>query len=96
MGRRSTKEVDDGEQHGNDRSAAGQGVEEDDGGGPLGIDGRDHRGSQRELHLEQVRLDELAERVVERAESRFPSLAFTLDAEVTTVWADAEELERAV
>jgi two-component system, OmpR family, sensor histidine kinase MprB len=54
------------------------------------------RGSQRALHLEHVRLDELAERVVERAETRFPSLEFALDAEATTVWGDPEELERAV
>jgi two-component system sensor histidine kinase MprB len=54
------------------------------------------RGSQRELHLEHVRLDELADRVVQRAEHRFPSLEFALDAEPTTVWGDAEELERAV
>src|SRR4029450_4683193 len=54
------------------------------------------RGSQRDLHLEQVSLDELAERLVERAESRFPSLEFRLDAETTTVWGDPEELERAM
>jgi two-component system, OmpR family, sensor histidine kinase MprB len=54
------------------------------------------RGSQRDLHLEHVRLDELAERVVERAENRFPSLEFALEAEATTVWGDREELERAV
>jgi two-component system, OmpR family, sensor histidine kinase MprB len=54
------------------------------------------RGSQRDLHLEHVRLDELAERVVRRAESRFPRLEFALDAEETTVWGDPEELDRAV
>jgi two-component system, OmpR family, sensor histidine kinase MprB len=54
------------------------------------------RGSQRDIHLEQVRLDELAERVVERAEGRFPGLEFALDAEATTVWGDPEELERAI
>jgi two-component system, OmpR family, sensor histidine kinase MprB len=54
------------------------------------------RGSQRDLHLEHVRLDELAERVVERAENRFPTLEFALEAEATTVWGDPEELERAV
>jgi two-component system, OmpR family, sensor histidine kinase MprB len=54
------------------------------------------RGSQRDLHLEQVRLDELAERVVRRAEARFPTLEFALDAEPTTVWGDPDELERAV
>jgi two-component system sensor histidine kinase MprB len=53
------------------------------------------RGSQRELHLEHVRLDELAQRVVERAGARFPNLEFGLDAEATTVWGDQEELERA-
>jgi two-component system, OmpR family, sensor histidine kinase MprB len=54
------------------------------------------RGSRRDLHLEHVRLDELAGRVVQRAQTRFPNLEFTLDAEATTVWGDAEELERAV
>jgi two-component system sensor histidine kinase MprB len=54
------------------------------------------RGSQRDLHLEHVRLDELAERIVRRAETRFPSLQFALDAEETTVWGDSDELERAV
>jgi two-component system, OmpR family, sensor histidine kinase MprB len=54
------------------------------------------RGSQRDIHLERVRLDELAERVVERAEDRFPSLEFALDADETTVWGDPEELERAL
>jgi two-component system, OmpR family, sensor histidine kinase MprB len=54
------------------------------------------RGGQRDLHLEHVRLDELAERVVQRAEVRFPTLEFALDADETTVWGDPEELERAV
>jgi two-component system, OmpR family, sensor histidine kinase MprB len=54
------------------------------------------RGSQRDLHLEHVRLDELAERVVERAEIRFPSLEFGLEVDETTVWGDRDELERAV
>jgi two-component system sensor histidine kinase MprB len=54
------------------------------------------RGSQRDLHLEHVRLDELAEAVVQRAEARFPSLEFALEADETTVWGDPEELERAV
>jgi two-component system sensor histidine kinase MprB len=54
------------------------------------------RGGQRDLHLEHVRLDELAERVVRRAEVRFPTLEFALDADETTVWGDPEELERAV
>jgi two-component system sensor histidine kinase MprB len=54
------------------------------------------RGSQRDLHLEHVRLDELAERVLERAASRFPHLVFRLEADETTVWGDREELERAV
>jgi two-component system, OmpR family, sensor histidine kinase MprB len=54
------------------------------------------RGSQRDLHLEYVRLDELGERVVARAENRFPGLAIGLDAEPTTVWGDADQLERAV
>jgi hypothetical protein len=34
------------------------------------------RGSQRDLHLEQARLDELAARVIQRVEARFPSLEF--------------------
>jgi two-component system, OmpR family, sensor histidine kinase MprB len=54
------------------------------------------RGSQRDLHLEQVRLDELAERIVERAEARFPSIEFALEADETTGWGDRDELERAV
>jgi two-component system, OmpR family, sensor histidine kinase MprB len=54
------------------------------------------RGSQRDLHLEHARLDELAERVVERAEARFPSLQFALEADETTVWGDPEALERAL
>jgi two-component system sensor histidine kinase MprB len=54
------------------------------------------RGGQRDLHLEHVRLDELAERVVQRAEARFPSLEFELRADETTVWGDPEELERAL
>jgi two-component system, OmpR family, sensor histidine kinase MprB len=54
------------------------------------------RGGQRDLHLEHVRLDELAERVVLRAEARFPSLEFELEADETTVWGDPDELERAV
>jgi two-component system sensor histidine kinase MprB len=54
------------------------------------------RGSQRDLHLEHVRLDEVAERILRRAETRFPSLEIALDAEATTVWGDPDELERAV
>jgi two-component system, OmpR family, sensor histidine kinase MprB len=54
------------------------------------------RGSQRDLHLEHARLDELAERVVQRAEARFASLEFALEADETTVWGDPEELERAI
>jgi two-component system, OmpR family, sensor histidine kinase MprB len=54
------------------------------------------RGGQRDLHLEHVRLDELGDRVVQRAEARFPSLEFELEADETTVWGDPEELERAV
>jgi two-component system sensor histidine kinase MprB len=54
------------------------------------------RGGQRDLHLEHVRLDELAQRVVLRAEARFPSLDFELEADETTVWGDPDELERAL
>jgi two-component system, OmpR family, sensor histidine kinase MprB len=54
------------------------------------------RGSRRDLNFEHVRLDELAGRVTERARARFPKLEFTLDAEATTVWGDADELERAI
>jgi two-component system sensor histidine kinase MprB len=54
------------------------------------------RGSQRDLHLERVRVDELAERIVQRAEARFPRLSFALEADQTTVWGDSEELERAL
>src|SRR5262245_35003521 len=54
------------------------------------------RGSQRDLHLRPVRLDEVAEVVVGHAEARFPGISFTLDAEPTTVSGDPEELERAL
>jgi two-component system, OmpR family, sensor histidine kinase MprB len=54
------------------------------------------RGSQRDLHLEQIRLDEIAQAVVLRARKRFPQFEFDLEAEPTTVWGDAPELERAV
>jgi two-component system sensor histidine kinase MprB len=54
------------------------------------------RGSQRDLHLQQVELDEIAEIVVRRAEARFPALEFMLDTESTSVWGDPEKLERAV
>jgi two-component system sensor histidine kinase MprB len=54
------------------------------------------RGSQRDLHLEPVRLDEVCERVVARANARFPRVEIVLEAEATTVWGDSEELERAV
>jgi two-component system, OmpR family, sensor histidine kinase MprB len=54
------------------------------------------RGSQRDLHLRPVRLDQLVGGVVARARTRFPTLAFALDAEPTTVTGDSEELERAV
>jgi two-component system sensor histidine kinase MprB len=54
------------------------------------------RGSQRDLHLRPVRLDQLVEGVVGRAQARFPTLAFAVDAEPTTVAGDSEELERAV
>jgi two-component system, OmpR family, sensor histidine kinase MprB len=54
------------------------------------------RGSQRELHLRELRLDEVAELVVSRARTRFPALPVALDAEETTVWGDTEELERAI
>jgi two-component system sensor histidine kinase MprB len=54
------------------------------------------RGSQRDLHLQEVDLDEVAEIVVQRANVRFPAIEFTLEAEATTVWGDPEELERAI
>ena len=54
------------------------------------------RGSQRDLHLRPVRLDQLVEGVVRRARARFPALTFTVAAESTTVTGDSEELERAV
>jgi two-component system, OmpR family, sensor histidine kinase MprB len=53
------------------------------------------RGSQRDLHLEHVRLDDVADTVVRRAEARFPQLSFVLEAAPTTVWGDQEDLERA-
>ena len=54
------------------------------------------RGSQRELHLTDVQLDEIAEAVVRRARARYPHLTFVLDARPTTVCGDAEELDRAI
>jgi two-component system, OmpR family, sensor histidine kinase MprB len=54
------------------------------------------RGGQRDLHLEHVRLNEIAENVVQRAEARFPHLEFELQADETTVWGDPDELDRAV
>jgi two-component system sensor histidine kinase MprB len=54
------------------------------------------RGSQRDLHLRPVRLDQVAEVVVRRAEARFPGLTFMLDAEPNTVSGDPEQLERAI
>jgi two-component system, OmpR family, sensor histidine kinase MprB len=54
------------------------------------------RGSQRDLHLQEVDLDDVAEIVVRRANARFPAIEFTLAAEETTVWGDPEELERAI
>jgi two-component system sensor histidine kinase MprB len=54
------------------------------------------RGSQRDLHLRPVRLDQLVEGVVERAEARFPTLTFAVDLKPTTVVGDSEELERAI
>jgi two-component system sensor histidine kinase MprB len=53
-------------------------------------------GSQRDLHLRQVRLDEIAEAVEQRALVRFPALDVTLEAEPTTVLGDPEEVERAI
>jgi two-component system sensor histidine kinase MprB len=54
------------------------------------------RGSRRDRQLEAVQLDELAGRVVGRAQALFPRIEFSVDAEATTVWGDAEELERAI
>jgi two-component system, OmpR family, sensor histidine kinase MprB len=54
------------------------------------------RGSQRKLHLRPVRLDEIACVVVERAEMRFASLEFRLDADESVVLGDPEELDRAL
>jgi two-component system sensor histidine kinase MprB len=54
------------------------------------------RGSQRDLHLRHVRLDEVAGVVVRRAKVRFPKLHFELGADASIVWADPEELERAI
>jgi two-component system sensor histidine kinase MprB len=53
------------------------------------------RGSQRDLHLRQVRLDEVAAAVVARARGRFPRLTFELRADSTTVWGDAADLDTA-
>src|SRR4029450_12143776 len=54
------------------------------------------RGSQRDLHLDEIRLDQVARTVVRRARARFPQCRFDLEAEPTTVWGDAQELERAI
>jgi two-component system, OmpR family, sensor histidine kinase MprB len=54
------------------------------------------RGSQRDLHLDQIRLDQIAQAVVQRARTRFPQFRFDLEAEPTTVWGDPQELERAI
>jgi two-component system sensor histidine kinase MprB len=54
------------------------------------------RGSQRDLHLRHIRLDEVAGLVVGRAQARFPALEIALKAEPTTVWGDPEEVERAI
>jgi two-component system sensor histidine kinase MprB len=54
------------------------------------------RGGQRDLHLRDVRLDEVTELVIRRAIARFPQLDFALEAEPTTVWGDPEEVERAI
>ena len=54
------------------------------------------RGSQRDLHLDEIRLDQIATAVVERARTRFPEFEFDLEAEPTTVWGDRQELERAI
>jgi two-component system, OmpR family, sensor histidine kinase MprB len=53
-------------------------------------------GSQRDLHLRDVRLDEIAEVVVHRARARFPGVDVTLEAEPTTAWGDPEAVERAI
>jgi two-component system, OmpR family, sensor histidine kinase MprB len=54
------------------------------------------RGSQRDLHLHEVRLDDAADVVLGRARARFPGLEFTLEAEESAVWGDPEEIERAI
>jgi two-component system sensor histidine kinase MprB len=54
------------------------------------------RGSQREFHLVEVRLDALADDVVGRARSRYPDVRFRLVAEPSVVLADADRLERAL
>jgi two-component system, OmpR family, sensor histidine kinase MprB len=54
------------------------------------------RGSQRDLHLRNVRLDEVAEAVIHRAAARFPEFGFAFDAEPTSVWGDPEQVERAI
>src|SRR4029450_570368 len=54
------------------------------------------RGSQRDLHLDEIRLDRVAQAFVRRARARFPQFRFDLEAEPTTVWGDSQELERAI
>jgi two-component system sensor histidine kinase MprB len=54
------------------------------------------RGQERRLEVEDVRLDELAASVVERARARAPHVAVTTQLEPTIVRGDARLLERAV
>ena len=54
------------------------------------------RGNGTDVELASLRFDELVERVVERARSRFPDLTFDAQLEPTTVTASSDRLERAV
>jgi two-component system sensor histidine kinase MprB len=54
------------------------------------------RGSQRELHLREARLDEIVEAVVERARARNPELEFVLAADDSAVIGDPDRLGRAI
>jgi two-component system, OmpR family, sensor histidine kinase MprB len=54
------------------------------------------RGSQRDLHLRELDLAEVAAAVVERARARFPDLDLDFEAQPSPVWGDAQEVDRAI
>jgi two-component system sensor histidine kinase MprB len=54
------------------------------------------RYGETETHLEEARLDLLAERAVHRAARHAPAVRFELDLAASHVWADTDALERAI